>query len=327
MDYGALITLTDDGFQIPATSLTPIGVYNDTKCWGAFYQNTDMPDFDEAKQHLLLSPIPFGSWACAIRIIARVKDNTGMLHKLLSTLMDDKLCLNIIAIAQTIGGYNHAMVTIVSEAIDLRKEADYIRKEVKDAEKNEAILGFAVKVAHRIVEIDEAISRKEDDFIYTKGKDKLNSESAKSQIKQYCMDPETMDKKVSITNAIDTCLQMTVWNVNWVSSTAYCFFYHPTQPLRFLYDAKRALLRYSDNDAIENRIARTLELPTPLLFLGSFDPLNKYVRLLCVQREMRERRLLKVRYTYECMDKRKDADIAKTGSRGSLSKKQACSQL
>ena len=144
--------------------------------------------------------------------------------------------------------------------------------------------------------------------------------TATSQIESYCTENEIANKKGLITSTIDRYLSREPYKVKWLVSTAYCFFYHQTQPFRFSYDAKRALLRYSEHDAAESRITRTLELTHPLLFLGSFNPLNKYIRFVSVQGEMNERRLIKLHYAYECTDKTKGkaADVATNGSRGLL---------
>jgi len=69
MKYNKIITACDNGFYIDAHLLKPIGVSDDSHCWGVLAYNSNKKDHD-----LIVSSVPFRSWACVVRMQVRVKN-------------------------------------------------------------------------------------------------------------------------------------------------------------------------------------------------------------------------------------------------------------
>ena len=121
MEYSEIVTLTKDGFQIPEKLLHPVGIYDGSRCWGTLITNIgEGIDFRGPRpvNQIILSPIPFNSWACTVRIQARIDDKPAKLKSLIQVLapQDESskdLCTNIIAISENTSGYYNGRVNIL----------------------------------------------------------------------------------------------------------------------------------------------------------------------------------------------------------------------
>lgn len=127
MEYSEIVTLTKDGFQIPEKLLHPVGIYDGSICWGALVRNIgykiepqDYRPYHPVNQ-ILLSPIPFNSWACTVRIQARIKDQPGRLKSLIEVLALSDLSANIISISENTSGYYNGSVNILVELYDTKE--------------------------------------------------------------------------------------------------------------------------------------------------------------------------------------------------------------
>ena len=89
MEYSEIVTLTKDGFQIPEKLLHPVGIYDGSRCWGTLITNIGEAIAGRSPRpvnQIILSPIPFNSWACTVRIQARIDDKPAKLKSLIQVL-------------------------------------------------------------------------------------------------------------------------------------------------------------------------------------------------------------------------------------------------
>lgn len=174
MEYGDTVILTKNGFQIPEKLLLPVGVYNESRCWGVPVTNVGYEigsrNENRAKNQIILSPIPFNSWACTVRIQARLKDKPRMLYYLLDAISNAKdnngknIRTNVISISDNTSGYYSGRVIILVELVDLRKDAREIQDSVikrgdvnNIKEKQSKVTGYSIRLLQMISYIKKSI--------------------------------------------------------------------------------------------------------------------------------------------------------------------------
>ena len=346
MEYSEIVTLTKEGFQIPEKLLHPVGVYDGSRCWGTIIYN-NAPQINKAAfqieknasqingvgsvisqpaNQILLSPIPFGSWACTVRIQARLKDEPGKLKSLIKILAENNLYTNIISISQNSCGYNNGRVNILVELSDLRTDAKEILRDTTINEKKiENLTEYSKRVFERLLKIENAILKEDESqdenrkFLYRANpamggsylwhnrymEDKIKNES----------DSDALRKKYQ------SC-SVRILICEWLRTQAMCFLYSlEEQPLRFDYSLREKLLKSpSGSDSSALCIARDLKIDLPAVFLGTFNPISKYIRLVSLQDDTHRKPLVKINYSYTCNSNSKDKnkDISENGSNGLL---------
>jgi hypothetical protein len=323
MEYSEIVTLTKDGFQIPEKLLHPVGVYDGSRCWGTHITNIGSDigcrPYRSVNQ-ILLSPIPFNSWACTVRILARIQDQPGKLKSLIEVLALQDLCTNIISISENTSGYYNGRANVLVELYDLRDEArSILRINIKDKEKRKKITSYSIRVLKRILEIQKRIieADKIENFLYHS--DKLTGGS-------YLWTEEELNKQITAENDKNQLLQLfdsysvRSLSCQWLRTQAMCYLYSlEEQPIRFDYSLSEKLLK-SPIDAESNArgIAQSFSIDLPAIFLGTFHPMSKYIRLVSLQDDQHRKPLVKIAYKYNCNSNSKDKDISKNGSNGLL---------
>ena len=84
MRYSKIIQASEKGFSIDAHLLKPIGISNNSHCWGILlenHQDDDQHREGEQGRDLIISSLPYRSWACMVRMQIRVK-NDALIEKL-----------------------------------------------------------------------------------------------------------------------------------------------------------------------------------------------------------------------------------------------------
>ncbi|RXK85217.1 hypothetical protein EST62_07165 [Chlorobaculum sp. 24CR] len=176
MEYSDIITLTENGFNLQEKQILPIGIFDGSRCWGAPVTNVGYEIGAREKRpsnHIILSPIPFNSWACTIRIQARVNDQPRMIYYLLDALNEacDKLHTNIISISDNTSGYYNGRVNLLVELVDFRGRAEKIQElSIKKKEKRINMTKYSVDLLKRMSDIkkciEEANQKREKKFLY-----------------------------------------------------------------------------------------------------------------------------------------------------------------
>jgi hypothetical protein len=326
MEYSEIVTLTKDGFQIPEKLLHPVGIYDGSRCWGTLVRNIgykiDPQDYRpyHPVNQILLSPIPFNAWACTVRIQARIKDQPGRLKSLIEVLSLSDLSANIISISENTSGYYNGSVNILVELYDLRSAARSVQIiDLESQVKTEITTRFSIQVFERILKIKKRILEidKTCRFLYpagglTGGSYLWDKKEIKHQI------PDGIDKDQLLAE-FEACSVRSL-SCDWLRTQAMCYLYSlEEQPFRFDYSLSEKLLKSPiDTESNAQGIAQSLAIDTPAIFLGIFNPLSKYVRLVSLQSDSYRKPLVKITYKYNCNSASNDQDISKNGSNGLL---------
>ncbi|PPC89329.1 MAG: hypothetical protein CTY34_11780 [Methylobacter sp.] len=362
MEYSSIVTLTKDGFRIPEKLLHPVGIYEGGRCWGNLITNVGaiLADHEDKlsikpqpnnETHILLSPIPFNSWGCMIRIQARLKDRHGTLKQLLEVLSPKKrseeahdLKLNIITITESSSGYYNGRAHILAELYDQRKNAKEIQKmrcqksyedeaqfKLSLKEKLEKTSTFSLDIFTSISDIIDSIknSDEENHFLYSpKYSEQL--QNGNDTISSYLWNDTDIQKKLETMNldsdkknsiyAIRDKSKVSSVSCEWLHSHALSYLYSLTdQPFRFDYSVSEGLLKPSNSyDNCIFSISSDLDINLPSTFLATFNPHSKYIRLVPLGSGSNKSKLLRVRYKYKCETKDEDKDISQSGSHGLL---------
>jgi hypothetical protein len=163
MEYSDIFTLTENGFNVQEKQLLPVGIYDGSRCWGVPVTNVGYEIGAREKRpsnHIILSPIPFNSWACTIRIQARVIDRPRMIYCLLDALNEkyDKLYTNVISISDNTSGYYNGRVNLLVELVDFRGPAEKIQKlSINDQQKQVEMTKYSIDLLKRISDIKKCI--------------------------------------------------------------------------------------------------------------------------------------------------------------------------
>lgn len=176
MEYSDIVTLTENGFSVQEKQLLPVGIFDGSRCWGAPVTNVGYEIGVRERRpsnQIILSPIPFNSWACTIRIQARVNDQPRMIYYLLDALNDqcDKLHTNIISISDNTSGYYNGRVNLLVELVDFRGRAEKIQQlSIKKKEKRIDMTKYSIDLLQRISDINkciqEADQKRDKKFLY-----------------------------------------------------------------------------------------------------------------------------------------------------------------
>ena len=126
MKYSKLITTCSNGFYIDQHLLKPIGISENSHCWGVFVEPKKP---NNHSNDLIISGLPFRSWACMIRMQIRIKneDFEGNLKKLYEILYQNNM--NIFYMQIIYSGYTHYLLDLILELTEFRDKVIKIREE------------------------------------------------------------------------------------------------------------------------------------------------------------------------------------------------------
>jgi len=332
MEYSSLITLTKNGFNIPEKLLYPVGIYDASRCWGAVFHNVghDIREINGDRQlcssdcQILLSPIPFRSWACTIRVQARVNDEPGKLKHLARALSPcasasgGNVNTNIITISEALSGFYHGRVNILAELFDMRDKAAATKKDISKLENITSKLNvtseYSLEIFNNILKIDKLIQDedKENKFLYRAGTGNSNHLWLEEEITRLIGDDKRL---LDFLNSS----KIKPFSIEWIHTLAICYLHcRSDHPFRFDYSLSGSTLVSSGpNDSIEE-IKSHFNIDLPCTFLATFNPLSKYIRMVSLHKETNEKKLVKINYKYKCNTDHDKFDIAKNGSNGLL---------
>lgn len=120
MQYGSVVTVLNDGIRISEDQLEPIGIFDQSECWGVWLPdpNWSLNDGKQPPEHLVVSPFPPSSWPLLFRVELKLDDTAGTLSDALKVLNDEGF--NILGIQGTPTGHRHATVTIIGESVEIK---------------------------------------------------------------------------------------------------------------------------------------------------------------------------------------------------------------
>lgn len=335
MEYSEVVSLTKNGFLIPEKLLHPVGIYDSSRCWGTPITNVGHLIGHRAENRpvnqILLSPIPFNSWACTIRIQVRIKDEPGKLKTLLQLLSDKDLKTNIISVSGNPAGYYNGRINIFVEIYDLRAISKKVQLSIREHRDNknkilEEITLYSIEVLKRISIIKDCINNNNEsakingtDFLYQTDIDTDGN---------YLWSNAEKDRIIQDNNyagelcELFKCASVHSLSCRWLRTQAMAYLYSSIdQPLRFDHILNEKILKSSiQGECSSERIAQSLRLNIPSMFLAAFHPTSKYIRLFSLQTNNQQKKLIKIGYKYNCISNANIGknDISNNGSNGLL---------
>lgn len=130
MRYGTPVRLRHDGFLISPESLAPLGIGNESNCWGAWVPNRNLEATARDPNrfpHFFVSPFESYSWPVLFRIeIAIDGEDPLALAKAIGPITGEGM--SILSIDVTPAGHRHSWATIIAEAIKLKAPGGIIEK-------------------------------------------------------------------------------------------------------------------------------------------------------------------------------------------------------
>lgn len=129
MYYGEDVVITPKGIRIQPKALNPIGIQNESVCWGIILPTS--PDEPEKTPHFIISPFNPRNWLALFRLTIELKSDIGTIAKV-TKLLDEK-GFNILSTQCALSGYNHATWHIIGESLEQKEK---VEKELDELIKN-----------------------------------------------------------------------------------------------------------------------------------------------------------------------------------------------
>lgn len=200
MYYGDDIVVTKKGLIIKEKALLPVGISDNSICWGV--ELSPHPDnIGDQFPHLVISAFPPEHWHSLFQIVIRIKNRRGSLEEAAKVL--DDLGINILSTQCAPSGHSHATWHLIGEDLVMKErfdrklnelfgkepsDPDYYNPQISviDAEGND---DFVLKLEKEISQKAFQRSREIEDFIFAKGK------GAEGYLRMFCRDRETIPCK------------------------------------------------------------------------------------------------------------------------------------
>ena len=198
---------------------------------------------------------------------------------------------------------------------------------IKNEKKIEEITLYSIEVFRSMLKIQQSINeankpngQDRNRFLYQVHDKTGGSYLWSNEYKEkYLKDISDEDERKKLNQLFDSCSVHSL-SCEWLRTQAMCFLYSSEeQPLRFDYSLTEKLLKSpSDAESSAQRIAQSLALDLPAIFLATFHPMSKYIRLVSLQDDNPRKSLIRIVYKYTCNSNTKDMDISENGSNGLL---------
>ncbi|MFN0243015.1 MAG: ACT domain-containing protein [Planctomycetota bacterium] len=315
MLHGDLVTLTAKGVLLSEKAAETIGVYDNSVCWGVWYQNPIQKPTDQGyrekligHRHLIVSPFHPRSWPFLLRVEVCVRDEPGALARVCSALNESGLSL--VLIECTPSGFSHATFNLICEYVGMpekhkwRRKLESLRagKEAIDkkfrctrveprhdddaapvsAREYGAIRSLFTKTAARMIAVEEDVRAE----LRARLKHDLYSWRAHNDL---LVDATDFDRRVDrilrahgakrASSDVRDQLLFEKLEVTWISPLAVFAFYGGGRyaPIPFRYRRDQSFLFVAEPAKLDGDDHRLRGLPLPAL--ASFNQGFKYLRL------------------------------------------------
>ncbi len=132
MFYGDVVSLIGGGVRVTERALHPIGIYDQSKCWGVWVSH-----FGPATQspvHLVISPFHPVTWPFLLRLQIKLSHTKGAMRKAAHCLAKNDM--NILHSQCTPTGFKHATWNVIAEATQIRQAFQEEKERLDEDEPN-----------------------------------------------------------------------------------------------------------------------------------------------------------------------------------------------
>lgn len=308
MKYHKNILACEKGFYIDSQLVKPLGINENSHCWGIIVEGKDD---NQDINDLIVSPLPHRSWPCIIRMQIRIKrDNaTASTNKIFEAFNTNGF--NIIAMQFTHAGYKHEFLDVILESIKAREQADEIKsKNEKSADKIKAHYNHLFSQANLL---SENIHSNTKIHLYTEEEPDINPPKAE----------QNDEKDIRHGAFYDNRFSGLKWQ--WLYSLATHAFEDSKNKYRFLYTRSHGngLLVFDPEGKTEKNYPDFLQTfnpqynNTPFLASANFNPEFNYFRLRPLILE--NMRSIRVDYTCNIINPSTNGNVITHGSLGFFS--------
>ncbi|MFL6281797.1 MAG: hypothetical protein ACJ74Q_01365 [Pyrinomonadaceae bacterium] len=123
MFLGDIVTITGNGIIVREKALQPLGIYDQSICWGVWAANPHLSHRTHGHPNLIISPFHPSSWPFLIRMRLVLENTQGVLARASRLLEQNDL--SIVFAECTPTGFTHATWTVIAEST--RPELDDLR--------------------------------------------------------------------------------------------------------------------------------------------------------------------------------------------------------
>lgn len=333
MFYGDIVTLDEDGIRVRPKALQPIGIFNESRCWGVRVPEVK-PKPRKRRHirppHLVISPFHPVSWPFLIRLELKLKHEPGALYNAANLLQSKGI--NLLYAQCTPSGSMHATCNIIGEATTIRGKFQADKEEldrkypfprVESREKDKKAAYQAVR------DLANNIAREMFYCVARLRKEVLDPEDKKSHNPhtflhdrivnhlQYLYDPDELresdgskpDDGVSAHEQAEMQLPIPV-SAQWLYNLPFFALYGGGQdtPFALKYDGNSSSLKFDCPEVLRNfpeyiHDSDLADTPDPLgalptLAIASYDTYEHYARFIPVPRRTMNRKVTRIEVTY-----------------------------
>ncbi len=330
MLHSDIVTLTTDGVVVHEKALQPLGIFDQSICWGVWVANphTKPSSYNYGAAHLIISPFHPRSWPFLFRLRIKLINDKGVLADACKWLAENHLS---ILFAECIpDGFMHATWNIITEST--KKQIQTLKSDKARFDKDHPWVRVdkenfreAQDLANKIVaEMLSQMRDIEQEFkkqinqpgllrLRTWDKDEHFLYSAK--VVDEIMGGKNKDSNSQIVKRLES----QPYYVHYMRKLAYFSMYGGglEVPFSLQYHADSALLKLekgyifsefnqrmiappeSDKKLAENKEQLPPSLPLPSAAIVTFDTYERYLRLLPITQELLEEKLTRATVEYE----------------------------
>lgn len=333
MFYGDIVTLDEDGIRVRPKALQPIGIFNESRCWGVRVPEVK-PKPRKRRHikppHLVISPFHPVSWPFLIRLELKLKHDPGALYQAADLLQSKGI--NLLYAQCTPSGSMHATCNIIGEATTVRgkfqeykeeldKKYPFPRVEPPKGTKNEAYDAVRELANNIALEMFDCVAQLRNEVLNPKGK-KPNAphpflHGRIVNREQYLYDPKKLDESAG-SKPDDggpaheqAIMQLPVpVSAQWLYNLPFFALYGGGQdtPFALKYDGNSSSLKFDCPEVLRNfpeyiDDSDLAETPDPLgslptLAIASYDTYEHYARFIPVPRCTMNRKVTRIEVTY-----------------------------
>lgn len=122
MYYGEDIIISRKGIRIRPKALHPIGIEDESVCWGIIIPPNPEEVEGKEQQHLVISQFNPKNWLALFRLTIELKSDTGTIAKVTEFLSREGF--NIFSTQCALAGYNHATWNIIGESLEVKEAVE-----------------------------------------------------------------------------------------------------------------------------------------------------------------------------------------------------------
>lgn len=309
MFYGDLATLVPSGIKIHASSLYPIGIYNQSICWGMHVARVPGTDPSPKSPHheglygrqLVIAPFHPVTWPYLLRFEVKLHHRTGALARIASVMQQRGV--SFLHSESTTTGFTHATWNAIGEVLPIRAKYQTVKEDL-DASfpetRHQGTQGFerAREFANALAAdmFDQARSLEKEIVALSETEDNvLHPRIARNE--WHLFDESMLSTE---NRALWKRERPRVARVAWLQNLPYFAIYGggPDNPVQFRYDEETAKLSMTDRRVVRPGLGfDDTDLPT--LGLSSFDTSEKYVRIRHVPQHLLSRRIISIDLDYQ----------------------------